>query len=373
MGLTRTSPMVVSRMANPEHLEILDRGVRAWNQWRSGNRNTRPDLSDVELSGRDLSDINPSRAALMHARLRSTSLRSAHLDHTDLSHADLFETDLTDADLSQSVLQHARLNGATITGATFWRCRIHGLSTWGVHGKPARQDSLYVTPMSNYVFPDVGWRPPPFPDRPDPSSTYLDFKNHAAGMSIEAREITREEGEALSVDDLQVGYLIYLMLENPKFRDIIDTVTAKVVLIPGRFAPPRMDVLQSLRLELQGYDYVPVVFDFDQPSNQDISDTVTLLARIARFVIADLTDPMSVQQELTLIALQVMVAIQPIIQTGQKPWAMFDDLRRRSHGLLPAHEYHGLDDLLDGLEADVIEPAEARRKHLLPVIAAEAT
>jgi len=31
-------------MANPEHLEILKRSVKEWNQWRETHPNVRPDL-----------------------------------------------------------------------------------------------------------------------------------------------------------------------------------------------------------------------------------------------------------------------------------------------------------------------------------------
>jgi hypothetical protein len=37
-------------MADPEHLEILLRGVTAWNQWRAKFPHIRPGLSGVDLS-----------------------------------------------------------------------------------------------------------------------------------------------------------------------------------------------------------------------------------------------------------------------------------------------------------------------------------
>src|SRR5262245_2962278 len=93
--------------------------------------------------------------------------------------------------------------------------------------------------------------------------------------------------------------------------------------------------------------------------------TVMLLARMARFVIADLTDPRSVQQEQRLLHLRSF-AIQPIVLAGQRPWSMFDDLRRRSRGLLPVHEYRDVEDLVRKLESHVIARAEAKRAELLP-------
>jgi hypothetical protein len=44
------------------------------------------------------------------------------------------------------------------------------------------------------------------------------------------------------------------------------------------------------------------MFDFDVPEGLNITETVTLLARIARFVVADVTEPSSIPQELATIA-----------------------------------------------------------------------
>ena len=67
----------------------------------------------------------------------------------------------------------------------------------------------------------------------------------------------------------------------------------------GKFCRHRS--LQAVREELRKRDYPPVVFDFEKPRNQTTIETVTLLARMARFVIADLSDAKSVLQELQAI------------------------------------------------------------------------
>src|SRR5262249_4489384 len=46
---------------------------------------------------------------------------------------------------------------------------------------------------------------------------------------------------------------------------------------------------------------VLVLFDFDVPNTRDITETVSLLARMARFIIADLTDPSSLPKELEAV------------------------------------------------------------------------
>jgi hypothetical protein len=57
-------------------------------------------------------------------------------------------------------------------------------------------------------------------------------------------------------------------------------------------------ILDALRDELRNRNYAPVVFDFEKPRSGTTINTVTLLARMARFVIADISDAKSVLQEL---------------------------------------------------------------------------
>jgi len=66
---------------------------------------------------------------------------------------------------------------------------------------------------------------------------------------------------------------------------------SKVVLILGRFSEERKPILDALREALRARRYVPILFDFSGPESRDTTETVTLLARMARFVVADLTDP----------------------------------------------------------------------------------
>jgi uncharacterized protein YjbI with pentapeptide repeats len=129
------------------------------------------------------------------------------------------------------------LRSADLTG-----CCIYGASAWDLVLKGAKQQNLVITP---------------------------------------------ERQPTITVDNIEVGQLIYLMLHNQKVRDVIDTITSKVVLILGRFTAERKAVLDALREELRKRDYLPILFDFDVPATRDITETVSLLARMARFIIAD--------------------------------------------------------------------------------------
>jgi uncharacterized protein YjbI with pentapeptide repeats len=106
-------------MANPEHLEILNQGVKAWNEWRREHLGVIPVLSDA-----DLRDANLRGAVLRDAVLRDADLRSADLIGADLSsavlnYADLSDAGLSDADLSRAELIRANLSRAELSGADF--------------------------------------------------------------------------------------------------------------------------------------------------------------------------------------------------------------------------------------------------------------
>jgi hypothetical protein len=54
------------------------------------------------------------------------------------------------------------------------------------------------------------------------------------------------------------------------------------------FTPERKGILDGIRDELRKRDYLPVLFDFDKPSNRDITETASTLSHMAKFVIADI-------------------------------------------------------------------------------------
>jgi hypothetical protein len=109
-------------MANPEHLQILEQGVEAWNEWREQNERIRPHLNGAELSEASLTGANLSKADLRRADLHAASLTGANLSKADLRRADLYAADLDGADLTgvdlrRADLTIADLDGADLTGA----------------------------------------------------------------------------------------------------------------------------------------------------------------------------------------------------------------------------------------------------------------
>jgi len=307
-------------MANPDHLKTLRQGVGAWNAWRARNPDLTPDLRGAPLVGADLGGANLVGADLSEANLSKANLRWALLSRVNLWGANLVGANLSEADLVGANLSYAILVDVDVTNADITGCRIYGVSAWGLKlSEETKQQDLIIT----------RWNQP---------------------------EIT--------VDNIEVAQFIYLLLYNQKIRHVIDTITSKVVLILGRFTDERKAVLDALRDELRKRDYLPVLFDFDKPTSRTTDETVTLLARMARFVIADISDAKSVLQELRAIVPELpSVPVQPVIVATQEEPGMFDFYQGRP-SFLPVHRYSTPVQLLADLSDRVIGPAEAKVSEL---------
>lgn len=277
---------------------------------------SRADLTDAcfdssELVGAFLSYADLTRASFRGANLHEAKLIGARLIGTDFSNATLTSSALVLATMFETILE-----GADISGA--W---IHGISVWNVKLKDATQRDLVIT------------------------STHID-------------------DNIITVDNLEIAQFVYLLVHHEKIRDVIDALSTKVVLILGRFTPERKTVLDAMRDELRRRDYIPVIFDFEKPSSRDLTETVSTLAHLSRFVIADITDAKSIPQELQVIVPNLpSVAVQPIISNEDYEYALFEHFKRYP-SVLPVHRYKSQEELIAGLSSNVIQPAEDRVKQL---------
>jgi hypothetical protein len=177
--------------------------------------------------------------------------------------------------------------------------------------------------------------------------------------------ITPHGEAAITVDNIKVAQFVYPLLNNKEIRDVIDTITSKAVLILGRFSKERKPVLDAIRDELRKHDYLPIMFDFEPEANRSTVETITTLARMARFVIADLTDAKSVLQELQAIVPDLpSVAVRFLIKKSQHEPGMLDHIRRYPWVIKGAYEYEDGEEVIASIKENVIGPAEAKVKEL---------
>jgi uncharacterized protein YjbI with pentapeptide repeats len=380
-------------MANADHIAQLMKGVAAWNAWREEMSRQRemnwaqqrvafaasferlgqdrelhsvqvewdrlkdearqivsyPDLSGANLSGTNLSGANLNQAnlsganlralvkanlfganlanaylsgaAVMEANLHNANLSGANLSGANLCWANLQGANLSGANLSEAWICEANLNGANLSGANLSGCHIHGVSAWGLNLEGVKQQNLVITP---------------------------------------------ENEPAITVDNIEVGQFVYLLLHNKKIRDVIDTVGKKGVLLLGRFTEGRIQILERLREKLRSLGYVPIVFNFDKPETKDFTETVRLLANLSHFVIVDITNPRSAPLELQATVPDYMVPFAPVLQEGEKPFAMFVDLQNKYDWVLqPVIGYPSVERLIEVTEDRIVKPAEVKFNELL--------
>jgi uncharacterized protein YjbI with pentapeptide repeats len=404
-------------MANDEHVALLKQGVAAWNAWRDKNRHIRPDLSGADLTGANLNSANLSGADLDGATLNRANLSEANLSGADLVLASLIGANLREAILSGGAyLREANLSGADLTGAVlgpayFVRANLREANLSGAHlgGADFRGADLTraaglikawlggaILFQANLSEVDLMGATLTGADLREANLTGANLSRanlsvatlvetdlagadltdcriygvSAWGLKLEGTKqqnliITPRDEPAITVDNIEVAQFIYLMLNNQKVRDVIDTVTSKTVLILGRFTAERKAVLDALREELRKHNYLPILFDFEVPARRSITETITLLARMARFIIADLTDPSSIPQELQAIIPSVRVPVQPLLLEGSSLYSMFKDFDPQDfHWVLPVYRYKEPEQLLATLTENVIAPAEGKVKAL---------
>jgi hypothetical protein len=358
-------------LANPEHLAKINEGVKVWNEWRRQKQNL-----DIPL---DLSEADFRKANLLTANLASANLRGANLWRANLLEADLIAADLCGADLTEAYLGKASLFRANLSGANLSgsfaghadfneaKCVEAKFASADLHGV-----DLTATDMAGADLGGANLTQAILVD------TNLEGANLSGcsvyGVSVwnaklqgatQSNLVITPKGESpIQVDNLEVAQFIYLLLNNERIRNVIDTITSKVVLILGRFTPQRKLILDAIRDELRKRDYLPVLFDFDKPTNRDLTGTITTLANMARFIIADLTDPNSVPHELATIIPLTVVPIHAIILEGQRTYPMFEDYKRRYSWVLEPHQYQSEQQLIAQLGEQVIAPAEAKAKEL---------
>jgi uncharacterized protein YjbI with pentapeptide repeats len=381
-------------MANPAHLNMLRQGVDAWNAWRkqgpvkpdlsaanlSGADLSRADLSEADLSRADLSGANLGPAILTGANLYSAKLNRADLSGAMLIGAKLSEADLSGANLGQAFLtvanlysanlSEADLSGANLIQAWLARANLYSanLSEADLSGANLSEAKLSGANLSNA---DLTYASLVNADITDADLTGCRIYGVSAwGLTLSDKTsqrnliITRTDEPEITVDDIEVAQFIYLLLNNAKIRNVIDTITSKAVLILGRFTAERKAVLDALRDELRKRDYLPILFDFDKPASKDLTGTVTTLANMVRFIVADGTDPKSIPHELATIVSTTIVPVKPILLASEREYAMFGDLQRRYHWVLPTHRYERQEQLIADLDPCVIRPAAEKAEEL---------
>jgi hypothetical protein len=258
----------------------------------------------------NFNDTNLRRADLTKADLSHATFRRADLRRANLSGSHLVEADLTSAIMIDTNLEQAELTG----------CLVYGISAWNMNLKGAVQKNLILSKKNSPVF---------------------------------------------MVDNIEVAQFIYLLINNQKIREVINTIGQKAVLVLGRFSPAeRKAVLDAIADKLRHLGFLPIIFDFEGAEERDFTETIKILAGLSLFVIADITNPKSSPLELQATVPDYKIPFVTILKSGEEPFSMFKDLTMYDWVLKPVITYNTKEAIADGLEQAVIRPALKKHTEL---------
>ncbi|MET7242455.1 pentapeptide repeat-containing protein [Methylobacterium sp. EM32] len=358
-------------MAVREHLQQLHKGISNWNRWRCANPNIKPDLSGANLRGIRL--CGGDRDAGHYSALEDTTgsfidrfrdgadLRGVNFRGANLIDANFIYCDLSGADLSETVMSRALLGWCIFNESNlYWACldeaRAHhaifknsnldrvnfgcaDLASAIIDGCSAVDITLFDCELSNTEFRSTNLIDSDLIQSRLIGTRFVGGKLSGCSIygvsvwdvsvdntAISDLNISPRGLPRISVDDLDVAQFLYLMLDNKRLRNIVETMTSKIVLIIGRFTVERKAVLDMLRDALRKQGFVSILFDFDKPASRDITEVVSLIAHMSCFVLADITDPKSIPQELQRIVPSLpSVPVQPLILLNNEIYSMFVD------------------------------------------------
>jgi Pentapeptide repeats (8 copies) len=347
-------------MANKDHVLQLNKGPAHWNRWRKANEAITPSLTAIDLRGSNLKGLNLRSADLRKARFDFSKIYKSSLRNANLTEANFDGTYIAESDLTRAMLVKVRFLSAWITRVKLRHANLRGANLSGakIHRVDLRDADLSNADLMNAGLVDLNLKKADLTGCAVYGTSAWDLQLEGANQSNLV--ITHPMDSVITVDNIEIAQFVYLLINNEKIREVIDSITSKVVLILGRFTPERKAVLDAIRDDVRSRNYLPIVFDFDKPSSRDTVETISTPAHMARFVIADLTDAKSVLQELQRIVPTLpSVPIQPLLQSSQNEPGMLDHMKAFGW-FLELYRYDTIADLKLALDEKVLFPAEKR-------------
>ena len=256
---------------------------------------------------------------LINANLNQSSFHDCKLIGANLSKAEFYKANFNNTILVNCNLMWSKLIETNFKSSSVNKCHVFGASIWNINAENTLQTDIIIT--------------------------------------------KREEIE-VSVDNLEIAQFLYLMINNKNIKNIIETLTSKIVLILGRFSGNRKIILDQIKDELRTIGYVPIIFEFQKPDNKDYLEPVLLISQLSRFIIADFSDPKIILEEIPRIVDNTSAVIIPIIEKGQREPSTLYNIRINRLSILDTYIYESSKDLLENINTELINKAEIKLKEL---------
>jgi uncharacterized protein YjbI with pentapeptide repeats len=245
-------------MANEEHIEILRKGVKAWNEWRERRRDIKPDLSEADLSQANFCGANLSQANFCGANLSQAILQGANLRRANLSPASLSESYPTDIEITEYNFVFAFLEGSSIDSpvAYFRKTNLSGAKLTGANLQEANlnQANLDRADLSQADLSRI-------------SALYTNFSQAIfTGVCIQDWHINR----LTKLDGVICDY-VYLMQDQQELRPYSRNFK------PGEFSKLYETALETVDIVfLDGIDWKAFLVSFLELKAETGSDEISI-------------------------------------------------------------------------------------------------
>jgi uncharacterized protein YjbI with pentapeptide repeats len=331
-------------MPSSQVLEKLKSGPDSWNEWRLTDEGRSVDLSDTdfvrdcpsgdglydlpEFNGFNFSGINMNRVSMRNSTFIDCDFSNSHFHFSDLVDSYCLNCNFSGAGLNVSKIGSAEFVDCNFTDADLSYCSAEETNFTG--------SVLVNTNLSNMSLVKTNFSNACIESACAYGISAWDLKLDGCQQ---ANIAISESNNSITVPTIELAQFIALLINSKNLRQVIETVTSKVVLILGRFTSERKAVLDEIKNHLDGHGYLAVIFDFEVPSGRDITETVITLATLSKFIVADLSDPRSIPQELTSIVPHLpSVPVQPILESTDQEYGMFEHFKNYPW-VLPTQTY----------------------------------
>lgn len=166
------------------------------------------------------------------SKIGDAKFENCIFEECDMSYCSAEETSFKGSSLTKTKMEHMSLVRTDFSHTKIEECFLYGISSWDLYLEDSIQNNLVITP---------------------------------------------EDTPSVTVDNIELAQFLYLIINNERLRNVISTITSKVVLILGNFSPDRKVILDRIRERLKTKDAIPIVFDFEKPYTRNLTETVLTL------------------------------------------------------------------------------------------------
>lgn len=304
--------------------------------------------NQYDFSGVELKNIRIAKAFAETLNFQNSVFNNVVFDDGDFSTANFNNCKFIDTTFRKSTLTNASFNGASFVNCNLNRVNLSGAK---FNVKEIRETVIYGVSAWDMEISEESIQ----------SNLIIENTGRLYSQFLDEGRIP------MMVENIELAQFIYYLTNHKKMRDTLNILNDKGVLLLGKFKDGGLERLYEMRDWFLEQNYLPMIFDFERPSNLDLTETIITLSGLSKVVVADLSGD-SVPLELQAILNNFTKPV--IVYHDQAPFSMIKDLKRKNK-YLDEIKYDGSDEQLYSQLPQKLENAETNFKNIILDLANE--